>query len=148
MNVSYDDIIELPHHTSKKHTHMSIYDRSAQFSSFAALNGHSDAIKETARLTERKIELDDDEIYEINQRLSIIKNNISIQPKISVTYFRPDENKEGGAYILESGDVRRIDEYEKTIIMTNGNHIHINDIKNIDGEIFDIIEKESSAMTI
>lgn len=147
MNGLYDDIIHLPHHKSTKRPHMSIYDRSAQFSSFAALNGHSDAIKETARLTDKKDELDDDEINEINDRLNIIKNNILCQPEISITFFLPDEKKEGGAYITEIGNVRRIDEYERTVILTNGICIHIDDIKKINGEIFDLTEKESFAIT-
>src|ERR1035437_4752031 len=94
----YDDIIHLPHHISTTHPHMSAYDRAAQFAPFAALTGHDAAIAETARLTERRVELDEYSKADLNQRLCIIQDRMDEQPEVSITYFQPDQRKTGGAY--------------------------------------------------
>ena len=93
----YDDIIDLPHHVSKVHPQMSIWDRSAQFAPFAALTGHDAAIKETARLTDERLELSDEVIMKLNDQLNMIRDNIGTEQEISITYFVPDEKKSGGA---------------------------------------------------
>ena len=100
-NVShkYDDIINLPHHVSKKHPQMSLHDRAAQFSPFAALTGHKAAINETARLTDEKQILSEDVIAKLNEQLNLIKENIGTNPIVTITYFVPDDRKSGGAYI-------------------------------------------------
>ncbi len=90
----YDDIINLPHFVSKKHPQMSLYQRSAQFAPFAALVGYDEAIEETARLTDKKIELSDGEIEIINSKLQEIKEIIDNKPQIEITYFVPDSKKE------------------------------------------------------
>jgi len=126
----YDDIIHLPHHRSKKHAPMPIIDRAAQFSPFAALTGHDAAIKETARLTDRKIELDEYEIAALDERLQMIKMRLDSkkESEITVTYFQPDMRKDGGEYITISGVVKKMDEYTKCLVMTDGTRIFIEDI--------------------
>ena len=126
--MNYDDIIHLPHHRSKKHAPMPIIDRAAQFSPFAALTGHDAAIKETARLTDRKIELDEYEIANLDEKLQQIKEKLPMNPEITVTYFQPDVRKDGGEYRTISGKVKKMDEYAKSIIMENGIRLPIEDI--------------------
>ena len=132
----YDDIINLPHPTSAKHPRMSLYDRAAQFSPFAALTGHDDAVKETARLTDKKIEIDEDTKARLNEKLQIIQDNIGTDVIVTFTYFVPDERKSGGKYISCSGIVKRIDEYEHTVILTDKTSIPIEQISGIESELF------------
>lgn len=127
----YTDIIDLPHHTSNKHPRMSAIARASQFSPFAALTGYDSEIKETARLTDEKIELDEDRIYDINAKLQYIKDNIDDKPEITVEYFISDEKKSGGAYVTLNDRVRIIDEYERTIVFVSGKRINIDDIYGI-----------------
>ena len=124
----YDDIINLPHHVSRKHPQMSIHDRAAQFAPFAALTGHGEAIAETARLTDRKIELDDYEKMKLDEKLLILQEDIMEMPEISVTYFCPDEKKEGGKYVTVTKALRKINEMERTLLMEDGMQIRIEDI--------------------
>ena len=137
MTGPYDDIIHLPHHTSKKRPHMSAIDRAAQFSPFAALTGYDAAIKETARLTDQRIELDDHMKDVLNDRLQIIADRISEQPQIAITYFQPDAKKNGGAYVTAISTAKKIDEYERVVVMTDGTAIPIDEIISIDGQIFE-----------
>lgn len=109
MSGPYDDIISLPHPTSSRHPRMPISDRAAQFSPFAALAGHSAALAETARLTDRQIELSDDDKAVLDQKQRILLEHIKECPEITVTWFRPDEKKDGGQYITTTGRLRRID---------------------------------------
>ena len=129
----YEDIINLPHHISTKHPPMSSYDRAAQFASFAALRGHSDAIDETARLTDYKIELDEYEVDIINQKLIEIEQD-NDKKLIKVTYYVPDEKKTGGAYITTTGLLKKIDSYKHCLIMDDSRCINIDDIIHIDFE--------------
>lgn len=139
MTKAYDDIINLPHHVSTKHPHMSAIDRAAQFSPFAALTGYGDAIKETARLTGERVELDEYTKDALSDRLQIIADRIKEQLEIVITYFRPDAKKNGGAYITTISTVKKIDEYERVIVMTDGTAIPIDEIISIDGQIFETI---------
>lgn len=116
----YDDIMYLPHHQSTTRAQMSLHDRAAQFAPFAALTGHEAAIEETARLTEDEITLDDTALADINDRLYEISQHLSEQWKVSVTYFRPDTKKQGGAYLTDVGTIRKINEIEQFIIMDSG----------------------------
>jgi len=116
----YDDMIHLPHHQSTTRAQMSLHDRAAQFAPFAALTGHEAAIEETARLTEDEITLDDTALADINDRLYEISQHLSEQWKVSVTYFRPDAKKQGGAYLTDVGTIRKINEIEQFIIMDSG----------------------------
>ena len=106
----YDDIINLPHHESKKHPRMSLDARSAQFAPFAALTGYDEAIKETARQTDKRIEINEELKRILNEKLQLIKKEIHTKPKIIVTYFVSDSKKEGGKYITITGNVIKIDE--------------------------------------
>ena len=126
--MKYDDIIHLPHHRSRKHTPMPLIDRAAQFSPFAALTGHDAAIKETERLTDRKIELDEYEIAALDNILQQIRERLEKQPEITITYFQPDVRKAGGEYITVIGRVKKFDEYTKSLIMEDGKRILIEDI--------------------
>ena len=116
-NHSYDDIINLPHPTSRNHPRMSLHDRAAQFAPFAALTGHDAAIKETARLTDERLELSDEVIMKLNDQLNMIRDNIGTEQEVSITYFVPDDKKSGGAYLTHSGIVKKIDEFERKLIM-------------------------------
>lgn len=136
----YDDIINLPHHVSKKHPQMSLYARSAQFAPFAALTGYDDAIKETSRETSEKIDIDDELKSILDSKLQIIIEHIKNKPEISFTYFIHDSKKDGGSYITVIGIVRKIDLYNQIIYLANNTEIPINDIINISGEIFKMYE--------
>lgn len=127
----YDDIIELPHHQSRERAHMSLHDRAAQFAPFAALTGHGDAIKETERITEEEIILEENEIERINAVLFEISQTLSDKRKISLTYFQPDERKEGGAYLTDIGTVKKIDEIGKRVHMDSGRIISMERILEI-----------------
>lgn len=135
----YDDIINLPHFVSKKYPQMSMSDRAAQFSPFAALTGYDAAIKETARLTDRRVELDEDVLDRLNERLYILRNVLddgSVYPEVRITYFEKDLRKDGGKYITVSGRVRKIHEYRNVVIFEDGTEIPVHDISDIDGDIF------------
>ena len=128
MSGPYDDIINLPHPTSLKHPQMSIQDRSAIFSPFSALSGHAGAIAETARLTEQRIELDEDTKAELDRRQAILLEHIREQPEITVTWFQPDERKEGGAYLTTTGRLKKIDEVYRALYLADGNRIPLDDV--------------------
>ena len=132
----YRDIINNLHHTSKTRKRMSGLNRAAQFAPFAALTGYDASIYEAARLTENRIELDDNEIEILNMKLNFLKEHIKEQPKIKVTYFVPDTKKDGGAYVEYSGTIRVMDETQKIIIMSDRTKIAIEMILDIQGEIF------------
>ncbi|MEM0530953.1 hypothetical protein WGC32_11520 [Zongyangia sp. HA2173] len=111
---------------------MSRLDRAAQFSPFAALTGYDAAIKETARLTDKKVELGEYELEELNRTLLELSDHISQHPQVMVTYFEPDKCKEGGAYITVSKEIKRIDEIEQAIYFTDGSKIPLSDIFSIE----------------
>ena len=117
---NYDDIIDLPHHVSETHPPMSRADRAAQFSPFAALTGYDAAVRETDRVTERRIELDEGVKAELNARLNCILEHLPEHPQVSITYFVPDEKKSGGAYRTVTGAVRKLDSFAKTLTLVDG----------------------------
>ena len=139
MTGAYDDIINLPHHVSTTRLHMTAIDRAAQFCPFAALTGYDAAIKETARLTDERIELDEYMKDALSDRLQIIADRIKEHPQIAITYFQPDAKKNGGAYVTAVSSAKKIDEYERVIVMTDGKAIPIDEIISIDGQIFESI---------
>jgi hypothetical protein len=118
---------------------MSAIDRAAQFSPFAALTGYDAAVKETARLTDKKIELDESMKDALSDRLQIIADRVKEYPEIAITYFQPDMKKNGGAYVTATGTAKKIDEYERVVVMTDGTGIPIDEIISIDGQIFETI---------
>lgn len=135
-STKYDDIIYLPHHVSSTRPQMPIADRAAQFSPFAALTGHDAAIKETARLTDRRIELDENSKNVLNEKLQMIAEKLKSYPTITITYFLPDEKKNGGSYVSVDGSVKKIDEYNRCIVLSDGIKIPIDEIFDISGELF------------
>ncbi len=142
MSGTYDDIINLPHHVSETHPQMSMRNRAAQFSPFAALSGHSDAIHETARYTVDFQGVDESNVEALNQKIAMILDKINEHPQITVTYFKPDEKKEGGSYTLKTGNIKRVDDYEHVLQFTDNEKIPIQSIFNIDGEMFSIIDNQ------
>lgn len=128
MTKEYDDIIHLPRPLSKTRPPMAMIDRAAQFSPFAALTGHEAAIKETERLTDDRVELDEYMKEVLNNKLQILIDQLKEQPQVSITYFQPDKKKNGGAYITTNGRIKKIDEYEGIILMIDGKVIPINEI--------------------
>ena len=136
MKNPYDDILHLPHPTSKNHPRMSIQERAAQFSPFAALTGHAAAIAETARLTDQKMELDEDTRAELDRRQAILLEHISERPEVTITWFRPDERKEGGAYVTTTGRLKKIDQVERILVLMDGTNIPLEDVAALESDCF------------
>ncbi len=132
----YDDIIHLPHHVSAKHPQMPALDRAAQFSPFAALTGYETAIAETARLVDRRIELDENRKEELDEKLQMAREQLPLEPEIAVTYFVPDAKKDGGAYVQTIGIIKKLDDIGQRIIMKDGTVIPICDIYGLESSIF------------
>lgn len=128
----YDDIIDLPHHRSEKHPHMSRAERAAQFSPFAALTGYEDVLEETARLTDRRLELSESDQAELDRRLTWLADHLAEKPPVTVTYFVPDAVKEGGSYRTFTGTVRRIDPVDRVLILGDGQTIAIQNLASLD----------------
>ena len=135
VNNKYEDIINLPYKKSCVHPHMSMKDRAAQFSPFAALTGHSEAIDETARITDRKIELSEDEKAVLDHKLTYILNNINNNLVCRFTYFVPDEHKNGGAYLSDTGVVKKTDFENGVIYLDNNKIINIYELIKIDVDV-------------
>ena len=136
MTGKYDDIIHLPHHTSNKHPRMPIRDRAAQFAPFAALTGHDAAIEETARLTSAMIELSEDARTTLDMKQKMLADNLDAAPVVSVTYFQPDEKKDGGRYLTVTERLKNIDDFERILIMSDGNRIPFESIIQLESDIF------------
>ena len=136
MSGKYDDIINLPHPTSAKHPRMPISDRAAIFSPFAALTGHGDAIRETARLTDQRMELDEDTRAELDRRQAVLLEHIDEQPEVTVTWFQPDERKDGGSYVTVTGRLKRIDPVERIMTLQDGTSIPLEDVVELESGDF------------
>ena len=128
MNEKYEDIIHLAHPTSPSRKRMSMIDRAAQFSPFAALVGYDAAIQETARLTGSRIELTEGEKLALNEQVLAISEIIHPQPEIRITHFKEDLRKEGGEYMTEAVRVRKIDPYGRGLLLTDGRLILFEDV--------------------
>ncbi|MBE5779761.1 MAG: hypothetical protein E7331_10600 [Clostridiales bacterium] len=133
MSGKYDDIIGLPHHISHKYRHMPRENRAAQFAPFAALTGYEDAVEETARLTDVEAEVTDARREHINLCLSIIQEEIKKRPEVRIVYFRPDDKKAGGAYVIAAGPVRHLDIGTREVIFADGRRISLDSIHHIGG---------------
>ena len=136
MSGPYDDIIELPHPTSTKHSRMPISDRASIFSPFAALTGHGDAIQETARLTETRIELDEDTKAVLDLKQQILADKIDEWPEVSVVWFRPDEKKDCGQYITTTGYLKKIDNIERVLRLADGTTIPLDNVLELRSDCF------------
>lgn len=136
----YEDMIELPHHVSAKHPQMSLLDRAAQFAPFAALSGHDEAIKETARLTDSFAEPHEEQREKLDRQLQMLLVEMRKAPfrvpEITVTYFQPDARKDGGSYMSFCGSVKRVDERQRQIVFTDGTALPMDTMISIEGELF------------
>lgn len=128
----YDDIINLPHHVSETRPRMSLHDRAAQFSPFAALSGYHEAVREAARETDARPELDEEETAVIDTKLRLIQTHLSELPKVKFTFFEPDIGKDGGKLVILDGTVRKIDVHRRKIVFSDGQTVPIDDILAID----------------
>lgn len=131
MNHPYKDILSLSNPTSKKHPRMSMYERAAQFSPFAALTGYDAQIQETARLTNTKIELSDDEKVNLDATINHIQTLLPNSPEVEIIYFKPDIHKSGGMYLTVIDTIKKIDTHQRIIITSNKDIIEFNDILSI-----------------
>lgn len=129
---NYDDIINLPHHVSKKHPQMSIHDRAAQFSPFAALSGHEEAIDETARLTDMEIDYDEDVRLKLDLVFFRLREEGFSNKKCTITYFLKDSKKQGGAYLTVTDFIKKFDEYHRILKLQNGTEIPLKNITKIE----------------
>lgn len=134
----YDEIMGLQHHVSKTRPQMPMSDRAAQFAPFAALTGYDSAIKETERLTDKKIELDEEALTILNMRYRLLIDTLDEEPEVEITYFKPDERKAGGEYLTITGVVKKINDFERLITMKDGTKIPMDDIIAIDTGMNDI----------
>lgn len=131
----YDDIIHLPHPVSKQHTQMSVYDRAAQFSPFAALSGYGDAIKETERFTGEKIELDEDARAILDEKLRAVLEQPRPRPEVTITYYQPDGKKAGGSYVTCTGRIKKTDPVQGLLVLEDGTKIPLADMSGIEDGI-------------
>ncbi len=136
MKDQYDDIINLPHHVSKTRPQMSMLDRAAQFSPFAALTGYDAAIKETGRLTDEKVNLSEEEKEALDRKQQILLEKLADHPALTVIFFVPDEKKSGGAYVTKRGKLKKIDEFERLMQLADGTKIPLDDVAEIESELF------------
>lgn len=139
-NHQYDDIIDLPHYVSSIRPRMSMIDRAAQFSPFSALTGYDAAIMETGRLTDKRIELTEEFRAVLDRKQQVLMDDLSDHPEVSVTYFVPDERKSGGAYVTVTGIVKKVDDYQRLLLLTDGTKIPLDDILDLESELFHGLE--------
>ena len=136
----YADIMDRKHHQSATRPHMSMAERAAQFSPFAALTGYDAAIKETGRLTDEKIELDEEALTALDMKYQLLMDALDDAPEVTITFFQPDERKAGGKYVSAVGAVKKIDDFERRITMQDGAKIPMDAVLSIDGELFSSLE--------
>jgi len=144
MREDYEDIIHLPHHVSPTRAQMPRQNRAAQFMPFAAMTGYEEAVRETARLTDRRIELDEDARALLDEKLRLLMEHAPQRPEAEFLVFRPDGRKEGGSYGSMSGPVRRVDEIAGEIILTDGRRIAFEDVLDIRCPLFALLEDQGS----
>ena len=135
---NYTDIINLKR-PSSNHNHLSIESRASQFSPFAALTGYYNEVKETARITDKRIDIDDGLREMLNAKLNYLNDHIKESPNISITYFVKDHKKEGGKYLTKQGIIKRIDTVNEIIKFNDNASISMNDMINITGDIFNTL---------
>ena len=131
MTEDYSDIINLPHHVSKNHPQMPMEARAAQFAPFAALTGYDAVINETARLTDRQVELEEYDNERLNRIFSELMDCLEEHPVVTVSYFKPDEHKAGGTYVTVTGQLKKVDTYEQIMKMEDGTAIPIGNIMDL-----------------
>lgn len=141
MSNAYDDILNLPHHTSTVQPAMPMQNRAAQFAPFAALVGYDALIRETARLTDQKVELDESVKAELNEKLRLLLELLPQRPEVTITYFQPDSRKAGGAYRTTNGIVRKFLLNENLLVMMDGSQIPVDAIAALDGSCFSSLDE-------
>ena len=139
MKTPYDDIIHLPHHVSKRHPQMPLYNRAAQFAPFAALSGHDAAVGETARQTDEQHDLSQSERDRLDHKMSRLLQSEE-RPEVGITYFLPDKRKSGGQYRTVTGTIKKVDEIEGRLLLTDGTVIPLDSVSDIRSEVFDRAE--------
>ena len=140
MSSAYDDLLNLPHHTSAVQPAMPMQNRAAQFAPFAALVGYDAIIRETARLTDEKADLDESIKAELNEKLRLLLELLPQQPEVTITYFQPDGRKAGGSYRTVTKIVRKYRSIDNMLIMMDGAQIPVNEIVSLEGSCFSIID--------
>ena len=128
MNNRYDEIINLPHHVSKTRPQMPLSDRAAQFAPFAALTGYDSAIKETGRLTDERIELDEEALTTLDRKYQLLIEALDDAPEVTITYFQPDARKAGGQYVSATGTVKKVDTFGRRILLQDGTRIPLDSV--------------------
>ncbi|MCR4957832.1 MAG: hypothetical protein K6B13_04395 [Prevotella sp.] len=128
----YDDIINLPHYEPKRHPRMSMMARAAQFAPFAAVAGHDAAIREEGRVTDEWTDIGESESKELDNKMALLITRETENPMVTIEYFLPDSRKSGGTHQTISGNVRRIDDYERIIELADDRKIPIAVIKDIE----------------
>lgn len=141
MSSAYDDLLNLPHHTSAVQPAMPMQNRAAQFAPFAALVGYDALIRETARLTDQKVELDESVKAELNEKLRLLLELLPQRPEVTITYFQPDSRKAGGAYRTTNGIVRKFLLNENLLVMMDGSQIPVDAIAALDGSCFSSLDE-------
>ena len=128
MNNRYDEIINLPHHVSKTRPQMPMSDRAAQFAPFAALTGYDSTIKETGRLTDERIELDEEALTALDRKYQLLMDTLDDAPEVTIIYFQPDERKAGGQYVSATGTVKKVDTFGRRILLQDGTRIPLDSV--------------------
>ena len=128
MNNRYDEIMGLPHHVSKTRPQMPLSDRAAQFAPFAALTGYDSAIKETGRLTNKRIELDEEALTALDRKYQLLMDTLDDAPEVTIIYFQPDERKAGGQYVSATGTVKKVDTFGRRILLQDGTRIPLDSV--------------------
>ena len=128
MNNRYDEIINLPHHVSTTRPQMPLSDRAAQFAPFAALTGYDSAIKETGRLTDERIELDEEALAALDRKYQLLMDALDDEPEVTIIYFQPDERKAGGQYVSATGTVKKVDTFGRRILLQDGTRIPLDSV--------------------
>lgn len=128
MKCKYDEIMGLPHHVSKTRPQMPMSDRAAQFAPFAALTGYDSAIKETGRLTDERIELDEEALTALDRKYQLLMDTLDDAPEVTIIYFQPDERKAGGQYVSATGTVKKIDTFGRRILLRDGTRIPLDSV--------------------
>lgn len=142
MSGKYDDLLHLPHPNPERHPRMPISDRAAIFSPFAALTGHGAAISETARLTDQRVELDEDGRARLDWKQRLLAELAAERPEVTVTYFLPDGRKDGGSYVTAVGRLKMTDGVQRVMVLTDGTRIPLDDILDIQSERLRDIARE------
>lgn len=141
----YDDIIDLPHHVSARHPRMSGEERAAQFSPFAALTGHGEAVRETERITDPFAEQCEDQKELLNRKLLCLKEREREAPEIEAAYYKPDERKSGGAYVTVRGRLKKIDIQGERLLFADGTAVPFERLWSVDGDVFLQMEETEPA---